>query len=171
MIKFAKIRDVKSPVRGTEKSAGIDFFVPSMDEKFCDDLFNANKKRINKEYVFVYKTIILNPQEKIIIPSGIKVNFDNIITMALVAHNKSGVGANKGLSFLAHVVDQDYQAEIFISLINNSNKPQSICEGEKIIQFLLVPVFFPEIIEVEESELYSSTSQRGTGALGSTGVS
>ena len=169
MIKFAKVRDVKSPARGTEKSAGIDFFVPSMDEKFCDDLFNANKKRINKEYVFVHKTIILNPQEKIVIPSGIKVNFDNIVTMALVAHNKSGVGANKGLSFLAHVVDQDYQGEIFISLVNNSNKPQYIEQGDKIIQFLLMPVFFPELEEVSEKELYPETSQRGNGALGSTG--
>lgn len=171
MIKFSKVRDVKSPVRGTEKSAGIDFFVPTMDEKFVNDLWEKNTKAISKEYVSVTKTIILNPQEKILIPSGIMVNFDNIITMALVAHNKSGVGVKKGISYLAHVVDQDYQAEIFISLINNSNKPQSISEGEKIIQFLLVPVFFPEMIEVEESELYSSSSQRGSGALGSTGVS
>ena len=33
-MKFAKIRDVKSPCRGTKKSAGIDFFVPSYSEDF-----------------------------------------------------------------------------------------------------------------------------------------
>ena len=48
MIRFIKIRDVKSPVRGTYYSAGIDFFVPND---------------------FTEKTI--NPQEDILIPSGI----------------------------------------------------------------------------------------------------
>ena len=48
-MKFAKVRDVKSPVRGTAKSAGIDFFVPND----C-------------------QVIKLFPQRDVLIPSGIK---------------------------------------------------------------------------------------------------
>jgi hypothetical protein len=41
-IKFLKIRDVKSPERGTDEAAGIDFFVPEYNPKFKEIL----KKRI-----------------------------------------------------------------------------------------------------------------------------
>lgn len=169
MIKFAKVRNVKSPERGTAKSAGVDLFVPSMDDKFVNDLSEMNKGEINKESVLVYKSIILKPQQKVLIPSGIKVNFDSDTPMALIAHNKSGVGSKKGISFLAHVVDQDFQGEVLISVINNSSKPQYINEEDKIIQFVLSPIFYPEVKEVEESELYKNVSERGEGALGSTG--
>ena len=50
-MKFAKIRNVKSPVRGTGKAAGIDFFVPN---------FGSNKG------------FIVNPGTDVLIPSGIK---------------------------------------------------------------------------------------------------
>ena len=102
MMKFAKVRNVKSPERGTAKSAGVDLFVPSMDDKFVNDLSEMNKGEINKESVLVYKSIILKPQQKVLIPSGIKVNFDSDIPMALIAHNKSGVGSKKEIG-RAHV--------------------------------------------------------------------
>ena len=50
-MKFCKIRNVKSPVRGTGKAAGIDFFVPN---------FGGNKG------------FIVNPGTDVLIPSGIK---------------------------------------------------------------------------------------------------
>ena len=50
-MKFCKVRDVKSPVRGTGKAAGIDFFVPN---------FGGNK------------CFIVHPGTDLLIPSGIK---------------------------------------------------------------------------------------------------
>lgn len=41
-MKFAKIRDVKSPCRGTSKSAGIDFFVPNYSEEFLKVFLKKN---------------------------------------------------------------------------------------------------------------------------------
>ena len=72
-MKISKIRDVKTPVRGTEKSAGIDFFVP---------------KDFNKTRLF--------PGESVFIPSGIKVNVPT--GHALIAFNKSGVALKKNLA-------------------------------------------------------------------------
>ena len=49
-----KIRNVKSPSRGTPKSAGIDFYVPALCDDFLWDLFQKNKKlfyeKLLKEY-------------------------------------------------------------------------------------------------------------------------
>ena len=145
------------------------FLTPTLRDECVSCSNFMNKGEINKESVLVYKSIILKPQQKVLIPSGIKVNFDSDIPMALIAHNKSGVGSKKGISFLAHVVDQDFQGEVLISVINNSSKPQYINEEDKIIQFVLSPIFYPEVKEVEESELYKNVSERGEGALGSTG--
>ena len=36
-VKFLKVRDVKSPLRGTHEAAGIDFFVPNYNEQFEKD--------------------------------------------------------------------------------------------------------------------------------------
>ena len=41
-IKFIKIRDVKSPERGTSEAAGIDFFIPWQSENFAADLKEKN---------------------------------------------------------------------------------------------------------------------------------
>ena len=42
--------------------------------------------------------------------------------------------------------------------------------GEKIIQLVLVPVFYDDIEVVDENVLFKTQSERGTGGFGSTGV-
>ena len=64
-MKFCKVRNVKSPVRGTGKAAGIDFFVPNN--------FSA----------------IIGPHSDLLIPSGIKVEIPE--GYMLMAADKSGV--------------------------------------------------------------------------------
>ena len=41
--------------------------------------------------------------------------------------------------------------------------------GMKIAQFILVPISYEDLEEVPESELFGHLSERGEGALGSTG--
>ena len=98
-MKICKVRNVKTPQRGTEESAGIDFFVP-------DD----------------YPTNLcsIQPGERFFIPSGFKANVPT--GYALIAFNKSGVALNKGLMVGASVVDSDYQGEIHLHLVNTSAK-------------------------------------------------
>ncbi|MBP04500.1 MAG: dUTP diphosphatase [Euryarchaeota archaeon] len=145
-MRISKVREVKTPTRGTDKSAGIDFYVPR-----------------STEY------ITLSPGESCLIPSGIKADVPK--DHALIAFNKSGVAVKKGLHVGASVVDEDYQGEIHINLMNVSDKEVVISPGEKIIQFLLVPVFYDSIEVVEEENLFKAVTERGTGGFGSTGVS
>jgi len=146
-MRIAKVRDVKMPTRGTVGSAGIDFYVPNN-----------------------YPTNLCSvaPGERYFIPSGIKANVPE--GYALIAMNKSGVSLKKGLVVGACVVDSDYQGEIHLHLINTSTKEVTIEPGDKLVQFLLVPVNHCTVEEVLTSELFNEVSERGSGGFGSTGV-
>lgn len=152
-MKFTKVRDVKSPVRGTKKSAGIDFFIPN-------DAFADLPERA--AYIF--------PNEGIKIPSGVHVKIPE--GFALIAMNKSGVATKKGLTVGASVVDEDYQGEIHLHVINTTAHVQRIQAGEKLVQMLLVPVSYLNAEEVETLEdLYGDeVTERGAGGFGSTGI-
>ena len=157
-MKIAKIRDVKTPERGTEKSAGIDFFVPND---------------------FIEK--VLPPQCDILIPSGIKAQIPE--GFMLMAAEKSGVVTSKQAAIAAgrtpkptaypsivvtgaKIVDEDYQGEIHIHLVNVGNSHVTIKPGTKIAQFILVPVSYQNIEVVSESELFPNISERGEGGFG-----
>jgi len=70
------------------------------------------------------------------------------------------------------VVDEDYQGEIHIHLTNVGEETQVIKAGEKIIQFLLMPIVYEGLHEVmSEDELWEGeVTERGEGGFGSTGI-
>ena len=144
-MKVSRIRDVKLPQRANANDAGIDFFVPN----------DFEGKWLGKN-------------EGILIPSGVRVNVPD--NHALIAFNKSGVAVKRQLLGGACVVDEGYQGELHIHVINLSQVPQEIKAGEKIMQFILVPMFYDSVEEVEDGELFSEESTRGDGGFGSTGV-
>lgn len=168
-MKISKIREVKTPTRGTEFSAGIDFYVPEFNSLFCEDLLAKNNLTVTVDNLFINKSVTLNPQQRLLIPSGIHVNFADGLPRALVNFNKSGKASKFGLDVLACVIDQDYQGEIHLSVNNNSSSPIVIRENEKLIQGLFLLITYESIEEVPFSELYNSVSQRGSGGFGSTG--
>ena len=146
-MKLAKVRKVKTPTRGTTGSAGIDFFVPN---DFNDGISST-----------------LQPSEGCFIPSGIKANVPE--NHALIAFNKSGIALKKQLMVGACVVDSDYQGEIHLHLINVSSSPVTIEPGQKLVQFLLVPVNHCEVEVVDSDSLFEEATTRGSGGFGSTG--
>lgn len=145
-MKISKIRNVKTPERGTPLSAGLDFFIPN---DFPGEHF-------------------LLPGDAINIPSGIKVKVPH--GFALVFMNKSGVAVKKGLQVGACVVDEDYQGEVHLHVRNTSTDVQSIKPGEKLVQALLIPVDYCDVEVVNVDELYEEGTQRGEGGFGSTGT-
>jgi deoxyuridine 5'-triphosphate nucleotidohydrolase len=144
-MRITKNRDVKTPVRGTEKSAGIDFFIPN---DFPGTHF-------------------LIPGDAVNIPSGIFAEVPK--GYALVAMNKSGVATKKHLQVGACVIDEDYQGEIHLHVRNIGQNVEELKPGEKIVQMLLLPVFYDSIEVVESKEvLYNGqVTERGEGAFGS----
>jgi len=144
-MKIKRIKEVKLPTRGTDKSAGLDFYIP---------------------YDFQFDPFELYPGESVNIPSGIKAEVPE--GYALVAFNKSGVSLNKRLQVGACVVDEDYQGEIHLHVFNTGNSIVELRPGEKIVQFILLQVFYDEIIEVDE--IHKSKTERASGGFGSTGI-
>ena len=145
-MKISKVRPVKTPTRGTPGSAGIDFYVP--------DDYPANLCEVL-------------PNERYFIPSGIKANVPP--GFALIAMNKSGISLKQNLLVGACVVDSDYQGEIHLHLINVGDKRVTIEPGQKLVQFLLVPVNHCDVTEVAENDLFQTQTTRGSGGFGSTG--
>lgn len=162
-MKFCKVRNVKSPTRGTARAAGIDFYVPNFDN---------------------HKGFTVNPGTDLLIPSGIKMEIPE--GYMLMAADKSGVVTSKWacigagrtpkleafesvVTIGAKIVDEDYQGEIHIHIINVGKSKVYIKPGMKIAQFILVPVSYEELKEVSAADIFSRSSQRGDGALGSTG--
>ena len=145
-MKIAKVRDVKTPVRGTEKSAGLDFFVPN--------------DWPGTEY--------LTPHESLNIPSGIHVEVPK--GYVLIVMNKSGVALKKALQVGACVIDEDYQGEVHLHVTNVGTDVESINPGDKLVQMLLIPVLYEGVETIEKLEdLYPEESDRGAGGFGSTG--
>lgn len=146
-MKISKIRDVKTPTRGTDRSAGLDFYIPND--------WNDGKK------------YDLWPKYGVNISSGIKAKIPE--GYALIFFNKSGVATNKNLQVGACVVDEDYQGEIHLHVWNVGNKLTQLVPGDKLVQGLLIPVKYENVEEVDEAELFPTTTQRGEGGFGSTG--
>jgi len=185
-MKIAKVRNVKTPSRANSNDAGIDFYIPEFDSKFIEDLRAKNPGiKIISDENGKAKTIYLKPQERILIPSGIHVNFTkeakefnyliaernlygNSVGLALIAHNKSGVASKKGLDRLAEVVDESYQGEVHINVVNTGYDTIKLEAGEKLIQFVLIPVIYSTIEETELKDLYTEISNRGANGFGST---
>lgn len=170
---YARTRNVKQPERGTSRSAGIDFFMPEFTDNFLSDLIakNPNYSQLRPGNYSYYiptneKKILLAPHERLMIPSGIKIR--GHANIAINAHNKSGIATKKGLGILACVVDEDYQGELHVSLVNTSNFIIEIAEHEKLIQWLEIKVDYSELEEVKENELFTEETERGTGGFGST---
>lgn len=140
-IKVKRVRNVFLPKKANDTDAGIDFFVP---------------RDIGWE-----STEVL-PNQQLLVPSGIKAEIPK--GYALVAFNKSGI-AKSGLVVGACVVDSGYEGEIHLNVWNLTTKPVSVKAGQKLVQFLLLPVPSVSIIESEELE---TGSTRGSGGFGST---
>jgi len=137
-------RDVKTPQRGTEEAAGLDFFVPND-----------------------FSAVHLEPGRSIKIPSGIKM----ILPKGKVGifMNKSSHGS-KGLFVGACVVDSDYRGEVHLDLHNVGLDDFIIKPGMKITQMLIQKVDV-EPFETLSEEAFNLTlnTARGSGGFGSTG--
>ena len=144
-MKISKIRDVKTPTRANSTDAGIDFFIPNTEQ-----------------------TVYLSPGHSCVVPSGIKVNCPE--GYALIAFNKSGIAVKKSLHVGACVVDHGYQGEVHINLTNVGTKEIALEPGDKIVQFVLLPLGDPTVEEVLEENLYPEVSSRGEGKFGSSGT-
>jgi dUTP pyrophosphatase len=135
-------RDFDLPQRATAGSAGIDL------------------------RAMVEAPITLAPGDCELLPTGLSIHIadPNLAGMILP---RSGLGHKHGivLGNLVGLIDSDYQGPLMVSCWNRGTKDFIIEPGERIAQFVLVPVVAAELEVVDEFD----ASERGVGGFGSTG--
>ena len=131
------------PFRATRGSAGADLFA-------CIDT-----------------DIVVLPQERVLVPTGIAIELESPETGAFI-FPRSSLSSKFGISLAncVGVVDSDYRGEIKVPVINHSNEPYTIHNGERIAQMVILPVILPTFAEADEL----TETQRADGGFGSTGV-
>lgn len=112
------------------------------------------------------ESVILKPLERAIIPTGLFIELP--VGHEAQVRPRSGLAAKHGITVLntPGTIDADYRGEIKVILINLSNEPFEIENGERIAQMVIAK---HETIQWEEVEVLSDT-ERGAGGFGHSGV-
>ncbi|RZJ24365.1 MAG: dUTP diphosphatase [Flavobacterium sp.] len=110
--------------------------------------------------------IILQSLERAVVKTGLFIELPHGFEAQV--RPRSGLAAKKGITVLNSpgTIDADYRGEIGVILVNLSNEPFTIENGERIAQLVIAR---HERAEWELVEALSETV-RGEGGFGSTGV-
>jgi len=109
--------------------------------------------------------ITLSPLERALVPTGLFVELPEGYEMQV--RPRSGLAAKFGLTVLnaPGTIDADYRGEVKVILVNLSNEPFTINDGERIAQLVVAQHAQVEWIDTDTL----SESERGAGGFGSTG--
>lgn len=111
------------------------------------------------------ENLILKPQEKKIIKTGIKMAIPK--GHAGLIWDRSGLAAKHSLHCLAGVIDSGFRGEIGVVITNLSDKDFEVEKGMRIAQILIQPVTqFP----IQQVKSLDEDSDRNLNAFGSTGL-
>lgn len=113
----------------------------------------------------IEESIILSSLQRTLIPTGLFIELPQGFEAQI--RPRSGLAFKHGLTVLNSpgTIDADYRGEIKILLINLSNEPFEIKDGERIAQMI---VSKHEVVEWKPVEELSNTD-RGAGGYGHTG--
>lgn len=116
-------------------------------------------------YAAISEPIELNPLERTLIPTGIKIELEHGYEAQI--RPRSGLSIKYGITLINCVgtVDEDYRGEVCIPVVNLSNETYTIQPDERVAQMIIAKVKQAKI--VVETEL--TETLRGSGGFGSTG--
>ena len=110
--------------------------------------------------------VTLQPLQRALIPTGLRIQLPQGYECQV--RPRSGLALKHGISLVntPGTVDADYRGEIGIIVINLSDQPYTITDGERIAQLVIkeyVHVTWEQVDRIDETE-------RGEGGFGHTGV-
>lgn len=110
--------------------------------------------------------LTLAPGETTLVKTGLAIHIQDP-SLAGIILPRSGLGHKHGivLGNLVGLIDSDYQGELMISVWNRGQSTFTLEPGERLAQYVLVPVVQAELQVVEAFD----DSQRGEGGFGSSG--
>lgn len=147
IVNYKKLNDrAVEPIKGSEYAAGLDL---------CALIQNgAHAQRI---------------------PAGATVKIGTGIAMEIpegyfgAVFARSGMATNRGLrpANCVGVIDSDYRGEIIVALHNDSEKCETIHDGDRVAQLVIMPCLDVQLSVVDNL----NNTERGSGGFGSTGTS
>ena len=110
--------------------------------------------------------IVINPLERKLIPTGLFIALP--VGYEAQIRPRSGLAFKKGITVLNSpgTIDADYRGEIGVLLVNLSNEPFEVVNGERIAQMVIARHEQGEFVPVEVLD----ETERGAGGYGHTGV-
>lgn len=110
--------------------------------------------------------IVLQPMERRLVPTGLYIALPPGYEAQV--RPRSGLALKHGITVLnaPGTIDADYRGELGVLLINLSQEPFTIADGERVAQMVVARHEQPEFIEVEALD----ETVRGEGGYGHTGV-
>lgn len=128
------------PYRGSEEAAGYDLY--STD------------------------SIDINPGECKLISTGIAMQLPNGYFGAIFPRSGTAVKRGLRLANCVGVIDSDYRGEVKVPLYNDSQEIQTVEQGERIAQLIILPYATVSFEVVDEL----TDTIRGNGGFNSTGI-
>lgn len=114
----------------------------------------------------VDEAINIEPGQTVLVKTGMAIYIHDVNFAGLILP-RSGLGHKHGivLGNLVGLIDSDYQGELMVSVWNRGQTTFRLEPGERLAQYVLVPVVQAEFEQVEEFE----ETLRGAGGFGHTG--
>ena len=110
--------------------------------------------------------IVLQPMQRVLVPTGLFMALPEGYEAQV--RPRSGLALKKGITVLntPGTIDADYRGEIGVILVNLSDAPFEITDGERIAQMVIARHERAEWAEVDTLDV----TERGAGGFGHTGV-
>ena len=114
----------------------------------------------------VEEAIQIEPGHTVLVKTGMAIYIEDTNFAGLVLP-RSGLGHKHGivLGNLVGLIDSDYQGELMVSVWNRGQTTFTLEPGERLAQYVLVPVVQAQFDIVSEFE----ATERGAGGFGHTG--
>lgn len=112
------------------------------------------------------EAIDIEPGQTVLVKTGMAIYIHDVNFAGLILP-RSGLGHKHGivLGNLVGLIDSDYQGELMVSVWNRGQTTFRLEPGERLAQYVLVPVVQAEFEQVEDFE----ETLRGAGGFGHTG--
>lgn len=144
IVKIQLNEGARIPVYGSAQAAGADL---------CACLGNGG-------------SLVLEPHKRAMVPTGVRIALPEGFEAQV--RPRSGLAAKAGITVLNSpgTVDSDYRGEVKVVLINHSDEPFVIHDGDRIAQMVIArheSASFEVVASLDDT-------QRGEGGFGSTGI-
>lgn len=143
-IEFKKLDDRARLTRGSKDSAAVDL------------------------HAMIDEPLTLYPGQVFKMPTGIAVFIKNRNQAGLVLIRSSWAVKGLGLANGVGLIDADYQGELGLLLVNQSNNVLMVHPMDRVGQFMTIPAL-TSLSYFTEVDQFSMTTERGEGGFGSSG--